>query len=154
MKEHPIPSDKGKYGTFEKLSIENKRLIQQILSEDSSSIYHAAGLAEGAEDPYDVLVLEKLRGLYGSCMDEDLLDARGQEPLLHVVRNIRKLFSGESTSVDSQPRSDSKESKDKYKKGLTASLAYVHSRGNWTGSIGSTPPDHPHRHQRSFRHRH
>lgn len=86
-------------------------------------------MAEGAEDPYDVLVLEKLRGLYGSCMDEDLLDARGQEPLLHVVRNIRKLFHGEGTIVDSQLRSGSGEDKDKFKKGLTASLAYVHSRG-------------------------
>lgn len=133
LKEHPIPSDKGIFGNFDALSQQNRRLIQQILSEDSSSVYASVSLTDDREDPYDTQVLKKLRGLYNSCMDEDLLDARGQEPLLHIIRTIRKLFSGESTSIESaaEPEQDLKELDDKEKErnGLTAALAYLHSRG-------------------------
>lgn len=93
LKEHPIPSDKGRFGNFDALSQQNRRLIQQILSQDSSSLYSSAGLISGTEDPYDTAILKKLRGFYTSCMDEDLLDARGTDPLLHIVRNVRRMVS-------------------------------------------------------------
>ena len=138
MKEHPIPSDKGIYGNFEVLAQQNKRLIQQILSDDSSDVYETAGLSGDHEDPYDAQVLKKIRGLYNSCMDEDLLDARGVEPLLHVIRTVRQLFSGESTSIEARDQpaqrvqareQDDTNDKEKQRRGLTAALAFLHSRG-------------------------
>ena len=133
MKQHPIPSDKGKYGNFEVLSQQNKLLIQQILSEDASSVFDDITALADNEDPYDTLVLKKLRGMYKSCMNEDLLDARGQEPLLHVIRTVRKLFSGQSTSVEDTSKtyqtSRDDDDDEKRRKGLTAALAYLHSRG-------------------------
>lgn len=123
MKEHPIPSDKGRFGNFALLSQQNRRLIQQILSQDSSSVYHAAALTGGVEGPYDDLILKKLRGLYNSCMDEDLLDARGTDPLLHIIHNIRKLFDGEKTVISG------KDDREKHRKGFTAAVAYLHTRG-------------------------
>ncbi|KAI0093561.1 Metalloprotease [Irpex rosettiformis] len=142
LKEHPIPSDKGRFGNFDALSQQNRRLIQQILSQDSSSLYLTAGLVEGAEDPYDTAILKKLRGFYSSCMNEDLLDARGADPLLHIVRNIRKLFEGEERVNSIQ------DDKQKQRKGLTAAVAYLHTRGitalfdtDIEGDAGKDPND-------------
>lgn len=69
------------------------------------------------------MILQKLRGLYHSCMDEDLLDARGSEPLLHVIRTLRGIFTDES--VNELRVLDA----DKDRKTLTAAVAYLHSRG-------------------------
>ncbi|KAI0687125.1 metalloprotease [Cytidiella melzeri] len=140
LKQHPIPSDKGRYGNFAVLSEQNRRLIQQILSQDSSSLYSQAALTAGAEDPYDTLILKKLRGLYSSCMNEDLLDARGTDPLLRVIRNIRKLYNGEDTVISAH------DDKEKQKKGFTAAIAYLHTRGigavfdtDIEGDVGEDP---------------
>lgn len=129
LKSHPIPSDKGSFGNFEALSQENKRVIQQILSEDSSSVYASAGVVDDHEDPYDTLVLEKLRGLYQSCMNEDLLDARGPDPLVRVIRNVRRLFNDKGSAMSDKHIEISVPSNTEEPKGLTAALAYLHSRG-------------------------
>ena len=98
--------------------------MQQILSEDASPIYKSAALtAQSTEDPYDILLLEKLRGLYKSCMNEGLLDARGSEPLLNVIQRVRKLFSGEASH-------DVKHDEREERKAFTAALAYLHSQGD------------------------
>lgn len=128
LKQHPIPSDKGTFGNFEALAQQNRRLIQQILSEDSSSVYSTVSHITEAEDPYDTQILKKLRGLYSSCMNEDLLDARGEEPLLHVIRTVRKLYNGKSTMVDLATLEKNSD-KEKERIGLTAAIAYLHSRG-------------------------
>ncbi|THH29635.1 hypothetical protein EUX98_g4545 [Antrodiella citrinella] len=145
LKEHPIPSDKGATGTFEILGVENKRLIQQILSEDSSSVY-ASALSEDA-DPNDEQLLRKLRGLYDSCMNEDLLNARGATPLVRVVKTVRDLFNGRTTIVDLVEGDVAVlDSGSQYKKGLTAAVAYLHSRGigslfsaDIEGDVGEDP---------------
>ena len=60
-------------------------------------------------------------------MNEDLLEARGQEPLLHVIRVLRKLFTGESTSIEGSPEetltANDDDDKEKQKRGFTAALA-------------------------------
>ncbi|TCD66686.1 hypothetical protein EIP91_001040 [Steccherinum ochraceum] len=129
LKEHPIPSDKGSTGTFEILGVENKRLIQQILSQDSSSVYEAA-LAQNA-DHDDKLLLRKLRGLYDSCMNEDLLNARGSTPLIRVVKTVRDLYKGKTTIVDAVTGEvkDAEGDEKSQRNGLTAAVAYLHSRG-------------------------
>ncbi|KAI0818519.1 metalloprotease [Irpex lacteus] len=142
LRDHPIPSDQGRFGSFSALAQQNRRLIQQILSQDSSSVYSAAALVDGVEDPYDTAVLKKLRGFYASCMDEDLLDARGTDPLLHIIRNVRKLFDGEETDISAQ------DDKEKQRRGLTAAVAYLHTRGitalfdtDIEGDAGKDPND-------------
>lgn len=129
LKQHPIPSDKGSFGNFEALAQQNRRLIQQILSQDSSSIYTSVAISVHDNDPYDTLVLQKLRSLYSSCMNEDILDARGAEPLLHVVQTVRKLYNGETTIIDDTEIILDEEEEDKERKGLTAAISYLHSRG-------------------------
>ena len=136
LKSHPIPADKGSFGTFEALSQQNRRLIQQILSEDSSSVYASAGLDHDREDPYDTLLLTKLRGLYQSCMNEDLLDARGSDPLIRVVRNVRRLFNKNGTAiVPAHESHDSSTGRHQEPKGLTAAVAYLHSRGQCSDNL-------------------
>lgn len=124
LKANPIPSDKGRYGNFDTLAIQNKRLLQQILSEDSSS--HFAAASSLMADPYDELLLKKLRGLYQSCMDEDALNEIGEAPLKDVVKKIRELFRGKTTVVDAE-KTDSEKRRER----LTATVAYLHSRGKF-----------------------
>ena len=68
-------------------------------------------------------------------MNEDLLDARGPSPLLRAVKTVRDLFQGKTTIVDVfeddyvlVPNNDDDDS-EKRRKGLTAAIAYLHSRG-------------------------
>lgn len=141
LKAHPIPSDKGSVGSFEVLSEQNRRLIQQILSPDSSSLFDEAMSSVSLEtsdiaesnDKYDEELLKKLRGMYTSCMNEDLLNARGADPLIRVIKNVRKLFNGKPAVISSEGSQDTVGSLDEDKKkerdGLTAAVAYLHSRG-------------------------
>lgn len=97
-------------------------------------MYSSMTLVKDAGDPYDTLILEKLRGLYSSCMNEDLLDARGAEPLLRVVQTVRKLYNGQTTVIGESQESTSdtkalEDDEDKERKGLSAAIAYLHSRG-------------------------
>ena len=75
-------------------------------------------------DPYDEILLKKVRGLYDSCMDEDHLSDLGEAPLKDMTRKIRELFRGKTTIVDAES-SASEEERDR----LTATVAYLHSRG-------------------------
>ncbi|KAI0748278.1 Metalloprotease [Daedaleopsis nitida] len=122
LKENPIPSDKGRYGNFDTLALQNRRLLQQILSEDSSSHFAIASSLMGNQ--YDELLLKKVRGLYQSCMDENNLDGIGDAPLQDMVKKIRELFRGKTTVVDAQKTDEEKE-----RERLTATVAYLHSRG-------------------------
>ena len=86
-----------------------------------------------SNDKYDEELLKKLRGMYASCMNEDLLNARGADPLIRIIKNVRKLFSGKPTVINSQDSDhlavpldgDKKRDRDS----LTAAVAYLHSRG-------------------------
>ena len=123
LKSNPIPSDKGKFGHFEEIAQQNKRLLQQILSEDSSSHFSSASSLT-ASNPYDEQLLKKLRGLYDSCIDEDYLNEVGEEPLRRITDKIRELFHGKTTVVNGLKSTSEKE-----KERLTATVAYLHSRG-------------------------
>ena len=133
LKENPIPSDKGKFGHFDEIALQNKRLLQQIVSQDSSARFvHASALMT---DPYDEMLLKKLRGLYQSCMDEDHLDEVGQAPLMDMAQKIRELFRGKTTVVDSL-NATPKEDKER----LTATVAYLHSRGECLQHMSKSQP--------------
>ncbi len=57
-------------------------------------------------------------------MNEEKLDAIGAEPLVHFVQTLRKLFRGNTTEITDTEGQDIKD-----KKGLTAALSFLHSRG-------------------------
>jgi endothelin-converting enzyme len=110
LKEHPLPADKGSFGTFNSLAIKNQQLIRGLLESDA---------VPNAADNYDAQLLGKLRGMYGSCMDEDKLDSAGTEPLLKVTRKLRELFHDHVVFSSSEKASG----------GLTRALAYLHTMG-------------------------
>ena len=116
-KAHPLPSDKGRFGNFNLLFQENQQIVKDILNDNGPM--SIASLKESA----DQQLLTKLRNLYHSCMDEDTLDQLGEGPLKDFVGHVKKLYRGESTGViyanDDNER----------REGLTAALAFLHSRG-------------------------
>ncbi|KAI0647206.1 Metalloprotease [Trametes meyenii] len=139
VKAHPIPSDKGRYGTFEILGQQNRRLLQQILSEDASTRFSEMSALTSTD--YDQQVLKKLRGLYQSCLNEDTLNDIGERPLQVVAKEIRDLFRGKTTVVDALDKGNDKE-----RARLTATVAYLHSRAigalfsyEIEGDVGNDP---------------
>ncbi|KAF9049323.1 zincin [Hymenopellis radicata] len=120
LKSHPLPADKGSVGSFETLAIQNRQLLQQILEAPSPSL-------TASSSPDDQL-LAKIRGMYASCVNEEKLDDIGAEPLVHFVQTLRKLFRGNTTDITGTEEQDKLTRTDK--KGLTAALAFLHSRGD------------------------
>ncbi|KAI0727183.1 metalloprotease [Fomitopsis betulina] len=135
LKAHPIPSDKGVFGNFEALAQQNRRVLQDILTSDE---YASPSLTTS----YDEQLMKKLRGLYASCMDEDHLNKLGTDPLDEVTNKIRKLLYRETTIVDAE----AVKVQEKHITGLTAAIAYLHSRGvgglfsaEIEGDVGNDP---------------
>ncbi|EPT06082.1 Metalloprotease [Fomitopsis schrenkii] len=135
LKDHPIPSDKGVFGNFEALAQQNRRVLQEILTSDE---YASPSLASS----YDEQLMKKLRGLYASCMDEEQLNKLGTDPLAAVTNKIRKLLYGETTVVDAE----AVKVQEKNITGLTAAIAYLHTRGigglfsaEIEGDVGNDP---------------
>ncbi|KAK0210236.1 Metalloprotease [Desarmillaria ectypa] len=132
LKEHPLPADKSSFGNFEALAVQNKQILQKILE---------APQPTSAVPTADEQLLIKIRGMYASCLNETKLDEIGTEPLVHLVRTVRKLFRGNSTDISSATEEERTS-----KKGLTAAIAFLHSRGiealfsfNVEGDVGVDP---------------
>jgi endothelin-converting enzyme len=92
--------------------------VKDILNVDGSP--SIASLKE----PADQRLLVKLRNLYYSCMDESTLDQLGEGPLKDFVSQVKRLYRGESTGIADSYGGD------KEQDGLTAALAFLHSRGD------------------------
>ena len=110
LKDHPLPADKSTFGVFEALSQENMQVIRQILESKSS--------LSSFKTSYDEELLRKLRDFYTSCLAENELNDIGALPLGQFVRTVRRLY-----------RSKGKESLGGDVKGLTAAVAFLHSKG-------------------------
>ncbi|KAJ7582636.1 Metalloprotease [Mycena floridula] len=130
LNSHPLPADKGDFGQFAALDQQNKQVIQHILESESSTSSFTTS--------YDEQILLKLRNFYHSCLNEDKLAEVGSQPLVHLIRTVRNLYNG--TNKETSPLDDEKSS------GLTAAVAFLHSRGvdalfsfNIEGDIGVDP---------------
>lgn len=79
--------------------------------------------------------------MYKSCLDEQTLDELGHEPLWQIVRLVRRFYHGEISSIHEVDedrmqmtgqqlvmRDDDGETK--ATDGLTAAVAFLHSRGS------------------------
>ncbi|QRW00071.1 endothelin-converting enzyme [Ceratobasidium sp. AG-Ba] len=129
---HPLPIDKPIYGQFNELAVSNKRVIQSIIE---------LPLPNNPHSP-DARTLTKLKDLYASCVNEPLLDKIGAAPLLEVVKTIKHLldddfkspiYKGPGRKYDAPNSSEKEEGgEDEERKvsveGLTAAVAYLHSR--------------------------
>jgi len=113
LKAHPLPADKSTFGVFEALSQENKQVIRQILESKSS--------LSSFKTSYDEELLRKLRDFYSSCLGESELNDIGASPLVKFVKTIRRLYR--SKDKESLLKGDVKVG------GLTAAVAYLHSKG-------------------------
>ncbi|TFK76595.1 zincin [Pluteus cervinus] len=130
-KAHPLPADKGAFGVPQELSQQNKDIIKHILESNDYT-------PELFASP-DQAILAKLRDMYSSCLNEDRLDDLGTAPLARFVRTLRRLYREEDTDVSMKGQGDTS-------KGLTAALAFLHSRGvdslfsfNIEGDVGADP---------------
>ncbi|CAK5279362.1 unnamed protein product [Mycena citricolor] len=109
---HPLPADKGSVGQFESLGQANKRILQDLLERP--------GATAAFTSTDDEKLLQKLRGFYDSCLNENLLDDLGTAPLIHFAKTLQSLYRGDSLET----------TQDGLKKnGLTAALAFLHTRG-------------------------
>jgi len=111
LKAHPLPGDKASYGNFERLAQQNQEVIRTILETDTSPA-----------DSYDKALLKKLREFYTSCHNENELDQVGTAPLKQFVKTVRNLYQGKSVEISEDDAGDKA-------KGLTAAIAFLHSRG-------------------------
>ncbi|KAF8744461.1 Peptidase family M13, partial [Rhizoctonia solani] len=126
---HPLPIDKPIYGQFNDLATNNKRIIQSILD---------LPVPKHSNSP-DSITLSKLKGLYESCVNEPLLDKIGARPLLEVVQTVKNLLNddlkspiykgpGRKYSVPGPSEEEEEEPRRVTVEGLTAAVAYLHSR--------------------------
>lgn len=113
IRTHSIPSDKGSVANFGLLADENRQIIKRFLEGNVES-------AMDSQSADDHQILKKLRSLYGSCMNEGELNKRGIKPLLKVVEEIQSLYRHGPERVTSHFLD---------RRGLTAALTFLHSRG-------------------------
>jgi endothelin-converting enzyme len=89
-----------------------------------------APIPEGL-DKWDDSTLKTIQALYKECLNESKLDEVGQKPLLDQIRVVRGLYNG-STSIEPHlvvQEAGTTATSNFVSKGLTAALAYLHSRG-------------------------
>ncbi|KAI5123330.1 hypothetical protein M0805_001755 [Coniferiporia weirii] len=124
LSKNEIPSGKGSYGSFDMVSQGNKRIIRKILDPPTDEVSVA--------DLYDDETLKKLRDLYSSCMNEDILNDRAIKPLQDITSEIRNLYNAndwKKVKTEGQNVLDNSQLKSASKHGLTAAISYMHSRG-------------------------
>jgi putative endopeptidase len=95
-KNNPIPSDQSRWGRFNELNEYNHQILHLILEKAS------------AEDPKRSPVMQKVGDMYGSCMDESAVNAKGAAPLQPELKRIAAISN---------------------KKQLIETIAYLHSFG-------------------------
>jgi endothelin-converting enzyme len=86
---------------------------------------------------YDAEILKKLRDHYASCLNEGYLNEVGDKPLVHVAKVIKQLYREEDTDITLSVLKNEQADWDLDMKfdGLTAAVAYLHSRGDFIALV-------------------
>ncbi len=79
VKNHPIPSDQSRWGRFNELAENNQLILKSILEK-------AAVVRPGRSDND-----QKIGDLYGACMDEKAIDAKGAAPIQPLLDRVAKI---------------------------------------------------------------
>lgn len=117
---HPIPAEKGIFGSAQWIDQRNKDLLRHILETPVEKQVQALE-GDDAVKEADRQNLKDLTQFYNSCMDEDALDRKGSAPLIKVVKEVLSTW---------QQKADSQNSgKGDRQKRLTDTLLLLHSRG-------------------------
>jgi len=87
LKKHPIPDEFSRYGTFDKLREENRKMVHEIIEEV------AAGAA-ATGDPF----AELTGSFYSTGMDIDKINSMGIEPVQADLAIIDTLESKETVT--------------------------------------------------------
>jgi putative endopeptidase len=80
-KNNPIPGDQSRWGRFNELAEYNRQILHDILEKDA----HMAGKRTAVE--------QKVGDMYGSCMDEPAINAKGVGPLKPTLDRIAGIAS-------------------------------------------------------------
>ncbi|KAF8298254.1 zincin [Clavulina sp. PMI_390] len=119
IQDHPLPSGKSRYGSFDQLQEHNNLVVQRILDD-----------VETPDNAADQQSSKKLKAFHKSCTNQATLNAKGSEPLLDVIRKIRTLFPVQSKLPDPiSKQAVFSMSGPLFDHELTGVLAYLHSIG-------------------------
>ncbi|KAF8522224.1 Metalloprotease [Hysterangium stoloniferum] len=119
LRSNPLPADKGRYTSFDEVTVKNMGTLEAIFT-DSSTSYSLV----------DTQTVHKLQSFYQSCLNETHTNSLGIQPLLEIVDVLKRLFNGSSTIVDSAQSGQHFFKLDsELNAGLTAAVAFLHSRG-------------------------
>lgn len=118
---HPIPSDKGAYGSAQWIDERNKEVLKRILETPVEDLIPTLGEQTEAAKEADRQNLKDLNGFYTSCMDEDALDRMGSAPLVTVVEEVLSAWreKGDAMAFKTGDRQQR----------LTDTLLLLHSKG-------------------------
>ncbi|HEX4748751.1 MAG TPA: M13 family metallopeptidase [Bryobacteraceae bacterium] len=76
MKNNPLPVDQSRWGSFDVLNERNENALRDILQDAAAHQNRSA-------------IDQKIGGFYQSCMNEELIQQRGTEPLQSELERIR-----------------------------------------------------------------
>lgn len=76
MAKNPIPSDQAIWGRFNELAERNRDILHEILGKASKG--------GASRSP----VMQKIGDMYGSCMDEEKVNAEGDKPIQPMLKEI------------------------------------------------------------------
>jgi predicted metalloendopeptidase len=82
-KKNPIPADQSRWGRFNELAEYNRQIVREILEKAS------------ANDSKRSPVTQKIGDMYGSCMDEATVNARGAAPIKPELDKIAAIKNKE-----------------------------------------------------------
>lgn len=103
IKAHDIPEGKSKISAFTVLETQNKETMHSIFKHDFD-VYQDKVASYGELPSPDKLLdrqnFQKGKNLFDSCMNESLIDSRGAEPILPLLRNIRDIYSSSKFGAD------------------------------------------------------
>ena len=80
-KENPIPPDRSRWGRFAELQERNLAIERQILER--------AEVPSATRTPAE----QQIGDFYGSCMDEQAIEAKGIQPIAPLLESIQKMSS-------------------------------------------------------------
>src|ERR1700683_3278023 len=89
MKNNPIPADRARWATFDKLSEQNEEKLHAILEEAAKDSNKQPGSN-----------WQKIGDFYASCMDEPAIEAVGTKPLDPELERIAAIHDAPSLEAE------------------------------------------------------
>jgi len=85
-----IPAHKVRIGVFDQLAEKNALALRRVLESDESVVSYAS--SPNTNDDESGPILQKLRDVYGSCMNVSHIDALSTDPLMPKIKAVNQTF--------------------------------------------------------------